>query len=243
MTNVHRANHCFMHNGRELWVRVPMGDTGVRVDAPLGGVRLFSHDYKGTRLLFLDVAEASDDDESGFEIASVALDEARVDELIEKLTAWRSAPRLAAREHAEVVLSEQMVDVTIALLKTSAGEWGVCTTYSDEEAAPDLDWFPNETAARAQFYTLIGCVTCDGCDELVDRDDATDHGDGYYCEDCAEKERERFKRTTYRCVDGGVCEWTGLGPALAWNGDEHECPTCGGEVEEVGVAPTEAPAP
>ena len=174
---------------------------------------------------------------------SVGLPEDAARKLRDWLTAWLDAPRLAAREHAEVVLSEQMVDVTIALLKTSAGEWGVCTTYSDEEAAPDLDWFPNETAARAQFYTLIGCVTCDGCDELVDRDDATDHGDGYYCEDCAEQAREEFKRTTFRCIDGGACTWTGLGPALAWNGDEHECPTCGGEVEEVGVAPTEASAP
>jgi hypothetical protein len=92
LANVYRANHVFMFDGRELWTRVPMGDEGVKIDAPLGGVRMFSHEYKGTRLLFLDVAEASDD-ESGFDIASVALDEARVDTLIAALTAWRNAGR------------------------------------------------------------------------------------------------------------------------------------------------------
>lgn len=95
MTNVHRANHCFLFEGRELWVRVPMGDTGVRIDAPLGGVRLFSHEYKGTRLLFVDVAEKADDDESGFDIASVALDTATATQLRDALTAWLDAPHAA----------------------------------------------------------------------------------------------------------------------------------------------------
>jgi len=172
---------------------------------------------------------------------SVGLPEDAARKLRDWLTAWLDAPRLAAREHAEVVAE----DDGVRLLKTSAGEWGVGASEDVDGANVEaIAWYDKgEEAARKLYDDMLDRVVCDGCDKRVPADDATDHGDGYYCEDCAEQAREEFKRTTFRCIDGGACTWTGLGPALAWNGDEHECPTCGGEVEEVGVAPTEASAP
>lgn len=166
----------------------------------------------------------------------VMLDDAKVGELIKALTVWKHAPRDAARASAEVVASERMVDVVIDLLKTSMGEWGVRTTYSDEDATTDLRWYAGDAAersARSLYDELLGSdrVTCDGCEKSIAIDDATDHGDGYYCEACAEAAAAEFKASRWSCTST-ACGWNGTGPEVAREEDDMSCPKCGEYVEE-----------
>lgn len=171
------------------------------------------------------------------------MDEATVRALHEQFGAWLDAPRLDAREHAEVVAE----DDGVRLLKTSAGEWGVGASEEVDGANVEaIAWCDGgEAAARKLYDDMLDRVVCDGCDKRVAADDATDHGDGYYCEDCADEERERFKRTAYRCVDA-ACGWSGMGPETERDDDgAPECPRCGEYVEErpAPAVPAEATSP
>ena len=178
---------------------------------------------------------------------AVALHESAVRELVAFAQSWLDEPRDAARAAAEVVIDDTSNDVR--LLRTSLGEWGVGQVSADfdlmgqpigDEVA--ITWRASEREARALFAELRGKVVCD-CGAEVDEDEATDSGDGWWCETCANDAREEFKRTRYECIAassvvlagvpvGPGCGWVGVGADVVIDGEWMKCPTCGGEVEE-----------
>ena len=79
-------------------------------------------------------------------------DEAR--DLIAQLTAWLDAPRLAARETAEVVVEVE----GFRLLRTTAGEWAVRWPCDDDD---EIDW-DTEVVARQNFKDITGIDTTGG---------------------------------------------------------------------------------
>ena len=153
-----------------------------------------------------------------------------------------NAPRDLARSEADVVAAEPMADVLTELLKTKLGEWGVRTTYSDDETAPDVRWYAGDTAereARTFYAELRGKTNCE-CGAEIDEDDAIVTDDGPVCDDCAAALHEEWLAAAVACVgvNGGKadepCGWTGKGAdARAVGGDSRrrKCPACGGEVE------------
>lgn len=192
----------------------------------------------GARAVLIETQTRCDGDiEAG---VCVRFDEERVRKLVAWGQAWLDAPRLAARAAAEVVAE----DDGVRLLKTTAGEWGVGATEEvNDKNVEAIAWCDGgEAAARKLFDDMLDRVGCDGCEKSIHLDDATDHGDGYYCETCADEAREEFKRTRFRCVDAS-CGWTGMGPDLGRCDDDMECPRCCGEVAEVGVEPAAEPTP
>ncbi len=103
--------------------------------------------------------------------ANLEIEAEDVRRLRDALTAWLDAPRDAARAAAEVVATESMAGVAVALIKTTLGEWGVRTTYSDDETAPDLRWYAGATAeleARAFYAEFRGFSICTSCGAETD---------------------------------------------------------------------------
>ena len=112
------------------------------------------------------------------------LDAAAVDWLIAKLTAWRDAPRLAARETAEVVARDD--EYGFRLLRTTAGEWGVLwQDNEDNEADGEIYWYATEAEGRAAYRDETGKVSCESCARFINHDDATVDGEGIYT--CADE--------------------------------------------------------
>jgi hypothetical protein len=74
--------------------------------------------------------------------------------LRDKLTAWLDAPRLAARETAEVVAEVE----GFRLLRTTAGEWAVRWPCDDDD---EIDW-DTEVVARQNFKDITGIDTTGG---------------------------------------------------------------------------------
>lgn len=166
-------------------------------------------------------------------------------DLVAKLTAWLDAPRLAARETAEVVASDQAGD----LLRTSAGEWGVRFVNivggrmpTDWHAGPDAERNARSGYAYARDKAL--CVCGAECDE----DEIDRSGEEPQCPKCVAEAVESFKATAMRCTAYDCkgspcyghepCGWTGTGADLSndLNGEaNYECPKCGAySVEEIG---------
>jgi hypothetical protein len=72
--------------------------------------------------------------------------------------AWLDAPRLAARETAEVV-AEVVAEVEgFRLLRTTAGEWAVRWPCDDDD---EIDW-DTEVVARQNFKDITGIDTTGG---------------------------------------------------------------------------------
>lgn len=120
------------------------------------------------------------------------LDAGGVTWLRDKLTAWLDAPRLAARETAEVVAEFGGVK----LLRTTAGEWGTQETFPVSEGDYPADWYRTESAARADFRDTTGTSRCELCGTYRDDHDVDEDGI-YTCTDehkaaceaaCAKKE-------------------------------------------------------
>lgn len=181
-------------------------------------------------------------------------DEAR--DLIAQLTAWLDAPRLAARETAEVVAR----DGNAVLLRT-AFEWG-CGGAADVvgrdgdavlpsaafkwpppsddasaalPAAYVVDWYTGPDAernARADYATARSKALCI-CGAEEDEDEIDRSGDEPLCRKCVAEAQEEFKSQPMRCTNG-PCGWTGTGADLIAAGDTdgpgspHECPKCCG---------------
>lgn len=165
------------------------------------------------------------------EAAAVSLDDSQVRELVAFAQAWLDAPRLAARDSAEVVASERMVDVTVSLLKTTAGEWGARTDYADDESQADVNWWSGEDAerdARGWYAELRGKSLCE-CGAEADGDEMIGTEDGEVCPTCAADLQEEFKVMRFRCPD---CGWTGTGADIidadAVCHGEPGCPLCRG---------------
>ncbi len=177
---------------------------------------------------------------------SVALDERMARELVAFAQAWLDAPRLAARDSAEVVASERMVDVTISLLKTTAGEWGARTDYADDESQADFNWWSGEGAerdARGWYAELRGKSLCE-CGAEADGDEMIGTEDGEVCPTCAGELQEEFRVMRFRCPG---CGWTGTGADII-DADtvchgEPGCPQCETAVDGVVDEPVAAEAP
>ena len=175
--------------------------------------------------------------------------------LRDKLTAWLDAPRLAARETAEVVAR----DGNAVLLRT-AFEWGCGGTAevvaqdgdtvlpsaafkwpppSDDAALPAayvVDWYAGPDAernARSDYANARSLALCI-CGAEEDEDEIDRSGSSPLCRKCV---AEAFKAQRFRCreTDCNVsCGWTGTGADLIAAGDTdgpgspHECPKCCG---------------
>jgi len=160
-------------------------------------------------------------------------DEAR--DLIAQLTAWLDAPRLAARETAEVVARDG-----VAVLLRTAFEWGFC--YIDDDAPAGqratvyaADWHTGPDAernARADYANARGLALCI-CGAEEDEDEIDNSGDEPLCRKCVAEAQEAFESQPMRCKDE-PCGWTGTGADLIAAGDTdgpgspHECPKCCG---------------
>lgn len=176
-------------------------------------------------------------------------DEAR--NLVAQLTAWLDAPRLEARETAEVVAR----DGNAALLRT-AFEWG-CGGAADVvgrdgdtvlpsaafkwdasaalPAAYVVDWYAGPDAernARSDYANARSLALCI-CGAEEDEDEIDNSGDEPLCRKCVAEAQEAFKAQPMRCTNG-PCGWTGTGADLIAAGDTdgpgspHECPKCCG---------------
>ena len=156
-------------------------------------------------------------------------DEAR--DLIAQLTAWLDAPRLAARETAEVVARDD--EHGFRLLRTTAGEWGVlCQDNEDDEDDGEIRWHATERLAREEYATERGKALCI-CGAEEDDDEIDNSGDEPLCRKCVAEAQEAFKAQPMRCTNG-PCGWTGTGVdlivagSLDGNDSPHECPKCCG---------------
>jgi len=228
---------------REPFVFVESGPPDVTVCAPLGAVQLFKLDVRGVRVLSINVVETLDGETT---ISGVALDDPRVVELRDALTAYIDAPRDAARAAAELVTR----DDELLLVKTTLGEWGV---GSEAETPDEVSWYTGAAAerdARALFAKERGKDLCFGCAVEVDEDDsspATDDGDRY-CPKCAEEAKAEFNATTFGHDRGSPgedgCAWTGPGAEIVDFDEDALCPKCDAPVQRVAVAtPTTEAAP
>lgn len=175
------------------------------------------------------------------------MDEATVDWLIAGLTAWKHAPRDAARAAAEVVHRDDTVEV--ALVKTSLGEWGVRLDVEAEEGGIryETSWYTGDAAeveARRHYNGERDVESCCYCSDEVDYGAAGVGGceDGVLCPTCAEIAHEEWLASPVVCTggftarneNGAACGWRGKGADAAivdGNSRLRECPTCGGEVE------------
>ena len=164
----------------------------------------------------------------------VTIDEERARAIIAQLTAWLDAPRLAARETAEVVARDD--EHGFRLLRTTAGEWGVlCQDNEDDEDDGEIRWHATERLAREEYATERGKALCI-CGAEEDDDEIDNSGDEPLCRKCVAEAQEAFKAQPMRCEDE-TCGWTGTGADLIaagseadWNDDNgpHECPKCCG---------------
>lgn len=168
-------------------------------------------------------------------VASPIASEDDVRDLIARLTAWLDAPRLAARETAEVVAR----DDDYVLVRT-AFEWGagILDDASPSDDAPvglratvDGDWYTGPDAernARADYATARSKALCI-CGAEEDEDEIDNSGDEPLCRKCVAEAQEEFKSQPMRCTNG-PCGWTGTGADLiaAGPGSPHECPKCCG---------------
>lgn len=180
------------------------------------------------------------------------LDEAAARELTALVTAWLDAPRLAARETAEVVARDGN-----AILLRTAFEWGCGGTaevvaqdgdtvlpsaafkWDASAALPAayvVDWYAGPDAernARSDYANARSLALCI-CGAEEDEDEIDRSGSSPLCRKCV---AEAFKAQRFRCreTDRNVsCGWTGTGADLIAAGDTdgpgspHECPKCGG---------------
>lgn len=153
--------------------------------------------------------------------------EAGIRDAIAKLTAWLDAPRLAARETAEVVAS----DGDSRLLRSSAGEWGVM--YSDDGEHIETVWHLDEREARVSYAEMRDKALCI-CGAECDADEIDRSGDEPQCPKCVAAAVEAFKATKFTCVplDGpgypGGCGWVGTGADITdtSDGEPFMCPAC-----------------
>jgi hypothetical protein len=117
----------------------------------------------------VQIAIASPDAVAHHVIATADEDCAR--RLRDALTAWLDAPRLAARKTPTVVAEFGGV----ALLKTSAGEWGI--VFPDEfDGERDVDWCADEAEARGEFRAATGASRCESCGTYRDDHDCDEEG-------------------------------------------------------------------
>ena len=163
-------------------------------------------------------------------------------DLIAKLSAWLDAPRLAARETAEVVAQDS--EGSSRLLRSSAGEWGVM--YCDDGEHIETVWHVDEREARVSFAEMRGKAICI-CGAEVDEDEIDRSGEEPQCPKCVDEAVAAFKAQRFRCAqydcNGSPCTghkpcgWTGTGADLSAPSadfEPYECPKCSAfSVEEI----------
>mgnify|MGYP003501946874 CR=1 FL=1 len=101
------------------------------------------------------------------------LDAGGVTWLRDKLTAWLDAPRLAAREKAEVVAEFTDEYGTRTYLVRTPFEWGVA---DDPLARLGATWSVHEGVARELFREATGTSACDLCGTYRDDHDVDEDG-------------------------------------------------------------------
>ena len=100
------------------------------------------------------------------------LDAGGVTWLRDKLTAWLDAPRLAAREKAEVVAEfTDEFGTRTYLVRTTAGEWGV----GDSHELDPVSW-GDESDARDLFRECTDTSRCELCGTYRDDHDVDEDG-------------------------------------------------------------------
>ena len=140
--------------------------------------------------------------------------------LRDQLSAWLDAPRLAARETAEVVAQDGKYGCGYELLRSSAGEWGVLWRDGDG-SLPSVHWHTDERQAREEYATERDMALCI-CGAECDADEIDRSGDEPQCPKCVAAAVEAFKAQRFRCAqydcNGSPC--TGhkptLGEILPW---------------------------
>ena len=147
------------------------------------------------------------------------LDETDAATLRDTLTAWLDAPRLAARETAEVVAQDGKYGCGYELLRSSAGEWGVLWRDGDG-SLPSVHWHTDERQAREEYATERDMALCI-CGAEVGEDEIDRSGDEPQCPKCVAAAVETFKAQPMRCTR---CDWTGTGADVA--DDPEACPKC-----------------
>ena len=166
-------------------------------------------------------------------VASVP-DALRVD-LRDALTAAIDAPRLAARETAEVVAS----DGDSRLLRSSAGEWGVM--YSDDGEHIETVWHLDEREARVSYAEMRDKALCI-CGAECDADEIDRSGGEPQCPKCVAEAAAAFKALRFDCRRCGADL---LGADLTTRADSDpdspwQCPRCNHFAVEEIDAMTEA---
>lgn len=165
--------------------------------------------------------------------------------LRDQLSAWLDAPRLAARETAEVVAQDGKYGCGYELLRSSAGEWGVLWRDGDG-SLPSVHWHTDERQAREEYATERDMALCI-CGAECDADEIDRSGDEPQCPKCVAAAVEAFKAQRFRCAqydcNGSPCTghkpcgWTGTGADLSAPSadfEPYECPKCGAfSVEEI----------
>ena len=168
-----------------------------------------------------------------------------VEWLRDQLTAWLDAPRLAARETAEVVAQDGKYGCCYELLRSSAGEWGVLWRDGDG-SLPSVHWHTDERQAREEYATERDMALCI-CGAECDADEIDRSGDEPQCPKCVAEAVAAFKAQPMRCAqydcNGSPCTghkpcgWTGTGADLSAPSadfEPYECPKCGAfSVEEI----------
>lgn len=165
-------------------------------------------------------------------VGSSLCSEAGIRDAIAKLTAWLDAPRLAARETAEVVAQDGKYGCGYELLRSSAGEWGVLWRDGDG-SLPSVHWHTDERQAREEYATERDMALCI-CGAECDADEIDRSGEEPQCPKCVAAAVEAFKATKFTCVplDGpgypGGCGWVGTGADITdtSDGEPFMCPAC-----------------
>lgn len=161
-------------------------------------------------------------------------------DLVDKLTAWLDAPRLAARETADAVEWVTEVDETVMLLHTSAGEWGVrCVDRGTGHV--DTNWFTTERDGRGHYADLRGKAICI-CGAECDEDEIDRSGGESMCPKCVTEAHKAFGALHFDCRRCGADL---LGADLATRADSDpnspwQCPRCNHFAVEEIDAMTEA---
>ena len=175
------------------------------------------------------------------------LDETDAATLRDALTAWLDAPRLAARETAEVVASDEFDDdAHVYLLRTTAGEWGVRFVDDSGRRKVVADWHTGpdaERAARADYADARNKAICI-CGAECDEDEIDRSGGESMCPKCVTEAHKAFGALHFDCRRCGADL---LGADLATRADSDpnspwQCPRCNHfSVEEIDAMTEAAP--
>ena len=161
-------------------------------------------------------------------------------DLVAKLTAWLDAPRLAARETAEVVAQDGKYGCGYELLRSSAGEWGVLWRDGDG-SLPSVHWHTDERQAREEYATERDMALCI-CGAECDEDEIDRSGGESMCPKCVTEAHKAFGALHFDCRRCGADL---LGADLATRADSDPnspwlCPRCNHFAVEEIDAMTEA---